>query len=75
MLRSQDAYSRPVQFTYKGESVFNTNCGGLVTILTSLLLLVYSAQQILFIFLAPDYNETVQTTYIDFTENTEVLEL
>ena len=40
-IRSLDAYSKPVQFTYKGESEFNTLVGGIATLISSLLMIVY----------------------------------
>ena len=74
-IRSFDGFSRPILFTYKGEEEFNTNIGGVATIITSLLLLLYGGQQFLFLFLAPDYNETVTRNYQDFNTNTELLNL
>ena len=66
-LRGWDAYAQPVQFTYKGESEFTTTTGGIVSILTSLLIFFYGGQQILFLFLYPDYSATTTTAYKDFT--------
>ena len=73
--RRWDGYSMPVQFTYKGESDFNTVCGGIVTLLSSLLIFFYGGQQILFLFLSPDFSETVTTSYLDFNTNTKILSL
>ena len=65
----------PVQFTYKGESEFTTTTGGIITIITSLLIFFYGGQQILFLFIQPDYSETMTTTYIDFNTNIEKISM
>ena len=70
-LRSWDGYAMPIQFTYKGESEFTTTTGGIITILTQLLIFFYAGQQILYLFTQPDYNETSTQTYRDFTSNTD----
>jgi len=50
-LRHWDSFSKPILFTYKGESEFNTIIGGIATIITSILLLLYGGQQILYLFI------------------------
>lgn len=50
-IRQQDAFARPILLKYKGEDEFNTVVGGLVTIMTSLLIFAYGFQQVMFIFL------------------------
>ena len=74
-MRSFDGYAMPVQFTYKGDAEFTTSTGGVITILTSLLLFFYAGQQIIFLLIQPDFTETVTTSYADFTTNEEMIEL
>lgn len=62
-IRSCDSFSRPIIFTYKGEEEFNTTVGGIASIITSLLLFLYGSQQLLFLFIAPDFSETVTSVY------------
>ena len=56
-IRQQDAFARPIQLKYKGETEFNTVVGGIVTIFTGLILFLYGAQQVIFLFLSPDYSQ------------------
>lgn len=72
-VRSWDGFAKPVQFTYKGDDQFTTFCGGLSSIFTFILIFVYAAQQIIYIWLKPDYNEQVQKVFTDFTSNTDTL--
>ena len=65
--RKWDGYAQPVQFTYKGESEFTTTTGGCITILTSLLIFLYGVQQVIYLFIRPDYSATTTVTYKDFT--------
>lgn len=74
-IRNFDGFARPVMFTYKGEDQFTTVFGGFATIITSLLLLLYATQQVLFLFLQPDYSEMVISSYADFTTNKERLQI
>ncbi len=54
-LRDFDAYSKAIAFTYKGKGAFDTNLGGICTILTNLLIALYGIQQILGLFISPNY--------------------
>ena len=74
-LRAFDAYAMPLNFTYKKETEFTTTTGGIVTIIVSLILFFYACQQIVALFLEPDYFETVVTTYHDFTVNDDKIEV
>lgn len=74
-IRSFDSFSKPIIFTYKGEEEFTTTVGGIATIITSLLLFLYGGQQLLFLFLQPEFSEVVTRVYKDFTTNTDKLEL
>ena len=40
-LRGFDGYAMPLTFTYKGEAEFTTTMGGIITIITSLLIFFY----------------------------------
>ena len=70
-IKSWDGFAKPVHFTYKGEDEFKTLCGGFAGIITTLLIAIYGVQQVLFLWLKPDYSETVQTSFADFNTNTE----
>lgn len=72
-LRDFDAYSKAIAFTYKGKGAFDTNLGGICTILTNLLIALYGIQQILGLFISPNYSTSSSTTYTDYAKNTEKL--
>ena len=70
-LRDFDSYARPILFTYKGKGAFDTRIGGIFSITTSLLILMYGCQQIIYLFISPNYTTSSETTYVDFSENTQ----
>ncbi len=74
-LRDFDSYSKPVWFTYKGKSEFDTSVGGIFSIITSLLMFFYGSQQLLFLFIKPQFSSSSSTTYVDFSTNSEHLVL
>ena len=47
----------------------------MVTIITGIIIFLYGSQQVMFIFMQPDYSQQTTTDYIDFTTNTEKLEM
>jgi hypothetical protein len=72
-LRDFDSYSRPVMFTYKGKGEFDTSVGGVFSIITSLMLMIYGLQQLAYLFIKPDFSMSITTSYADFSINTETL--
>ena len=40
-IRSSDGFARPVQFTYKGEDEFTTTLGGVSSIITLVMIILY----------------------------------
>jgi len=74
-LKSWDGFAKPVQFTYKGEDEFATAIGGIASIITLLLVFIYGCQQLLFLFIAPDFSETIESTFADFNTNEYALSI
>ena len=48
--------------------------GGIFSIITGLLMFIYCSQQLLFLFIKPEYSSSSATTYADFSTNTETIE-
>jgi len=55
-IRNYDGFAKPVNFSFKGGDEFTTATGGCMSIIVSLLLFMYGAQQILFLFIEPEFN-------------------
>ena len=72
-IRDFDSYARPVMFTYKGKNNFDTSVGGVFSVITSLLLMLYGLQQLAFLFIKPDFSMNITTSYADFSTNTLTL--
>ena len=54
-MRYFDSYSRPIQFTYKGDDKFSTASGGCFSIITVVMICLYGFQQLIFLWVKPDY--------------------
>ena len=56
-IRSQDLFAVPVSLTYRGETAFNTFCGGCISILLILSLMGYFAVELHREYVHPEYQQ------------------
>ena len=74
-IRKFDAYAMPVRFTYEGDDQVTTACGGLLTLLTFLLIMAFGLQQTIYLWIKPNYNEETETTFADLASNSEKINI
>ena len=65
-LRGCDGYARNVQFMYEGDEDFKTATGGCFAIITQILIFIYGLQQLIYLFIKPDFDEQIESTFVDF---------
>ena len=58
LIKSKDLFGVPVQLTYKGQSSFNTLCGGCVSILIIVSLVPYFVVELDQAYRFPDYKQS-----------------
>ena len=58
---------------YKGEEEFNTNLGGVASILTFILLIIYAGQQIVYLWLEPEFLDYQMISHTDYASNEDSL--
>ena len=68
-LANFDAFSRPIMLMYKGSESHNTNLGGFASIITFFLLIVYSAQQIPYLWIEPTYINIKTDLHTNYASN------
>ena len=61
LIRSRDLFGKPVQLTYKGKSAFNTVCGGCVSLLLILVILVGACYQLVNLIGEPTFSSLPAT--------------
>ena len=61
-LKGHDRFSLPVMLKYKNEGAFRTTCGGIATIVASLLLLVWFSLTALEVYIGDISSNTVTIT-------------
>ena len=64
-LRSLDAFGAPIRVNFKGEDTFKTRLGGLLSIFTFTLLLMYVVREMLLTINRKEANFTSLTTAIN----------
>ena len=74
-IRKFDGYAMPVRFTYRRDDQFTTVCGGLLTMLTFLLIVAYGLQQTIYLWIKPGYSEETTTTFADFASTSEKINI
>ena len=60
-IKNQDLFGVPVQLSYKGQTAFNTVCGGCLSVLIMMTFSVYFAVEIRQLYLHPEYLSTPYT--------------
>ena len=66
-IRKVDLFGQPVRMSYKQDYVFTSVCGGLVTIMLGVCLLVYVSQQAIDIFVNPTFWKTQECDFKSYT--------
>ena len=68
-VRQLDAFSQPVTLAYKQKKVFNSACGGAMTLLFAFLILGYLIQAWVKIFVAVEFTQHDTCDYVSYFHN------
>lgn len=60
---------------YDGDEEFKTATGGFFSIMTQILIFIYGLQQLIYLFIKPDYDEQIEATFVDFNHKHDWLEI
>ena len=70
-VRGLDLFAVPVSLTYKGNTKFNTLCGGCLSLVMILSLLTYAVMDLHFLMVHPVLTGNSERTYFSLINNTD----